>query len=98
MSETINQAGNTAAENPTQVSKAEAQKAAAPAAPTLRPTAPIINPLPPAAPGAPEIDLSQLPQSTIEEMKAGRRALARNLPTAQALEKARELTEKKSEG
>ena len=52
----------------------------------------ITNPGVAADPGAPvpESKPSELPQSTIDEMAAGKKALERNRPVAQALEAARE--------
>ena len=52
----------------------------------------ITNPGVTVDPGAPvpESKPSELPQSTIDEMAAGKKALERNRPVAQALEAARE--------
>ena len=48
----------------------------------------ITNPIDPEAPVKAEAP-SSLPQSTIDEMNAGKKALERNRPVAQALEEAR---------
>jgi hypothetical protein len=52
----------------------------------------ITNPASPVDPDAPVVEVKPdaLPQSTIDEMEAGKKALERNKPVAQALEAARD--------
>lgn len=60
--------------------------------PVVRTSTIITNPTAPVDPDAPPVEAkpSELPQSTIDEMNAGKKALERNRPVAQALEAARE--------
>lgn len=85
-----------AEQNPNSKPEAVKDQAAANAAPQTAPTRPgvITNPKPVVDPDAPvveaKVDVNTLPQATLDEMEAGRRALNRNRPVASAMEAARE--------
>jgi hypothetical protein len=69
-------------------------------APTGKQSNLITNPMPKVDPDAPvkEVAPSELPQSTIAEMEAGKKALERNKPVAVALENARNKPETAKQG
>jgi len=80
--------------NPPATARA-AEEANAGRSTAIRPRAGVItNPKPPVDPDAPvqeeRVEERAVPQSTIDEMEAGRQALKRNQPVAAKLEKARE--------